>query len=340
MSSDAGNHGFGAGPPPEGAGPAAPPAVPAPALRPLSVGDVLDGMFRLVVSHWRVYLVALGVVLVPLSLLTSALQSVTTGGRGMLEMFNDPAAAEALTANQFNPVAFGSLYAATLLTAIFITPFVTAMACGIASEAFWQRDPQPWPSLRWGLRRYWAAWSTAVLSWIASLLLLVPGAVLIGVGAAAESAAPVIVGVVVVLAGFVAMAGLRVLFALAYPIVMVERRGPVAALRRSWGLVRPSFWRVFGIVWLTAIIASVVGSVLSSPFSVVGALFGSYLQFVATAVGAILAGIVTTPLSANARTLLYYDGRIRREGLDLSVRIDQMTGQPQTGSTGLDAVGG
>ena len=47
---------------------------------------------------------------------------------------------------------------------------------------------------------------------------------------------------------------------------MLEKVGIREALRRSGVLVRGSFWRIFGILLLAAVIAQVIGSVLQVPF--------------------------------------------------------------------------
>ncbi len=49
-------------------------------------------------------------------------------------------------------------------------------------------------------------------------------------------------------------------------VVVLERTGPAAALRRSWQLVRTSFWRILGILLLTALIYFVASEIIALPF--------------------------------------------------------------------------
>jgi hypothetical protein len=132
-----------------------------------------------------------------------------------------------------------------------------------------------------------------------------------------------------VLAGVPLLVGtswLVVSWAVALPTVVLEHAGPLAALRRSYQLVRGSWWRVFGIGLLTAIIMSLVSGLLRAPFGVLaGALTTNAVQPPAAAVivstaGRVLADTVTTTLAAGVVVLLYVDLRMRREGLDQALR--------------------
>jgi hypothetical protein len=132
-----------------------------------------------------------------------------------------------------------------------------------------------------------------------------------------------------VLAGvplLVATSWLVVSCAVALPAVVLEHAGPLAGLRRSGQLVRGSWWRVFGIGLLTAIIMSLVSGLLRAPFGVLaGALTYNAVQPPAAAVivstaGRVLADTVTTTLAAGVVVLLYVDLRMRREGLDRTLR--------------------
>jgi hypothetical protein len=131
---------------------------------------------------------------------------------------------------------------------------------------------------------------------------------------------------------------------LTLPALVLEHISPVAAIKRSWQLSHGSFWRLFGIIALTGIIVGVAAEVLSIPFNLVGAaigggnsggLFGaaastSAAALVIGAIGTILAATVTRPISAGVNVLLYVDLRMRREGLDLTLR-QAAQGQTLTG---------
>ena len=119
---------------------------------------------------------------------------------------------------------------------------------------------------------------------------------------------------------------LYVRFLLATPAVVLERRSPAAALRRSWHLSARSFWRLFGIFLLTLILVSIAGFVVQIPFRVVMILLGdgfsatSPASIIVAGVGGIVAAAITRPVEAGVVVLLYIDTRMRKEGLDLALR--------------------
>lgn len=96
-------------------------------------------------------------------------------------------------------------------------------------------------------------------------------------------------------------------FVLAGPVVEVEGRRPVAALRRSRELVRGSFWRVVAIVIPlelgTNLLVDVAGS---AGHAVLGE------SFLAEWAGSALGGVVATPIWAATIVVLMYELRALR----------------------------
>lgn len=126
---------------------------------------------------------------------------------------------------------------------------------------------------------------------------------------------------------------LAVMFSLAAPVVMLERRNPGHAIGRSWRLVWRSFWRLLGIFVLTLLIVFVAAVVLEIPFTLIAAAVGgnglittsgaatlSPATLIIETVGSIVAGTVTRPIAAGVIVLLYLDTRMRKEGLDLDLQ--------------------
>ena len=54
-------------------------------------------------------------------------------------------------------------------------------------------------------------------------------------------------------------------FQLAAPALVLERTGVFASLRRAGRLSRGQFWRLFGILLLTGLVAGIVGQVVAVP---------------------------------------------------------------------------
>ena len=321
------SQGLNAGGHPAGAGPAAQPTAAAAAagaagtsyLRPLTLADVLDGMFRLLLANWRTYALALGVVLVPLNFAVAYLTTEVVGGAGLFEQLSNPASAEAFLAGGPSLIPFLGLIAVSLGSFAFVTPFVNGTACRIAAEAYAQQQPEPRGVLRSTLQKYWALVGLSVLIVVVPTLVVALPAAGIFAGIVLEQPALTAVGGVLTFGAVLAAIALVIAFSLSYVVVVVERAGPVAALRRSFRLVRGRFWPIFGTLLLAGIISGIVAQIASFPFAIPGDLFGDWLGVIFTTAGSVVAAIVTTPLSANAQTLLYFDGRVRLEGYDLQL---------------------
>lgn len=122
---------------------------------------------------------------------------------------------------------------------------------------------------------------------------------------------------------------LYVMWSLAPAALMLERGGVIASMRRSWRLVQGSWWRIFGILVLAAIIAGAVGQLILAPFGVAGVVIDGldsepgqglpWATLALSSVGGIIATTITLPFSAGVIALLYVDQRMRREAFDLEL---------------------
>jgi hypothetical protein len=188
----------------------------------------------------------------------------------------------------------------------------------------------------------------ALLGTIALLLVIyfglwIPFGLLLAAVLATGSSAVVLLLVLLGLATLACEVAAWNLLGFATSVVLLERLGPARSLRRSWQLVRSSFWRVLGIQLLAAIIYLVAAFLITLPFAGSELALVGYTTFHVTvlivilqAIGAVVAGTVVRPFLAGTSVLLYLDTRMRREGLDLSLRqvtsraltADDFAGQP------------
>lgn len=102
-------------------------------------------------------------------------------------------------------------------------------------------------------------------------------------------------------------------------VIVVEGRGVIASLRRSWFLVRGYYWHVVGLVFLVGLMVGIVSGIIGGV--VTFATGGNLL--LDTAISGVIS-IVMQPISLGALTLLYFDQRIRKEGFDLEYAAGQM----------------
>jgi hypothetical protein len=117
-------------------------------------------------------------------------------------------------------------------------------------------------------------------------------------------------------------------------LIVLERIGVLPAIARSFALVKNDFWRVFGIRLLAMLVAGIVSTAVTAPFSVIGQIMlmvgesttTSIVAVVLISVGGAIGQIITSPFNAGVVVLLYADRRIRAEAFDLVL---------QTGARGM-----
>jgi membrane-anchored glycerophosphoryl diester phosphodiesterase (GDPDase) len=110
------------------------------------------------------------------------------------------------------------------------------------------------------------------------------------------------------------------------PSLVIEQLRARQSLRRSWRLTRGKFWRSFGVMFVLGVIALIVLSLPNFAIQMV-AMFGTERTALWSAAGSAFGTILSSlyvPLSAAAFVVLYYDLRVRRENLDLDVRVRQL----------------
>ncbi|MEU6080502.1 hypothetical protein [Streptomyces sp. NPDC047108] len=303
-------------------------------LRPLGVGEILDGAVSTMRAHWRT---VLGISLV-VAVLTQGVSTLATG-----LWFRDTASLEGLENNP-NPTlnetldALGSTMASTGVTWLINmlgTIIATAMLTIVVSRAVLGRSvstSEAWQGSKSQLPRLFG------LLFLIPLLILgvaavgvAPGLILSQAGSTRAGAALALIGG---LAGMVAAIWLWIRYSLSAAALMLEKQGVVASMRRSAKLVRRAWWRVFGIQLLTVILITVVAAVIEVPVGIVGVFAGgegamdwvsgestvaTWPFLIVMGVGAVISSTITLPISAGVTALLYMDQRIRREALDLEL---------------------
>lgn len=307
-------------------------AVPRPGvvpLRPLGVGELLDGGFTTIRRYPGPTLgfAAVVMLVVQVARLVATyllLHGVTSDLNDSLRHGTDLVSNSAYLArsNALDGIMFVVTFFATLLVSGLMSVVVSEGVLGrpLHIAEAWQRTrPAIWRLVGVSLAVAGIAIGIAIVG-------LLPGIVVIVAGPTAAGVGLLVVGG---LAAFVVDAYVLVSLQLASPVVVLEKAGVATALRRSRALVRGSWWRVFGIGLLAGIIATVVAGIIEVPFGIAGgsaALFtgnpGQAFGFTAllvTGIGGFLADTLVRPFSAGVITLLYVDRRMRSEGLDLTL---------------------
>lgn len=114
---------------------------------------------------------------------------------------------------------------------------------------------------------------------------------------------------------------LGVLFSLATPALVLERGRVGNSLSRSRDLVSGSWWRVFGVLLVALLVTFVIGVIIQLPFELaIDASNGlSMGELLISELGGAVAATITAPFTASVMALLYIDQRMRKEGLDIEL---------------------
>lgn len=330
--------GYGRPPPPE------PGIVP---LRPLNLGDILDGAFTAMRWNPKTILGSSAIVAAASGVLVTLVTLVLRN-----DVFTNvvyPSAGRTLTSDQVGT--YAGLVSATLGVSLLLTFIARALLTGVLTVAIgqgvlgWKETlGDAWRACRSG---FWRLAGTLLLKYLflfGGLVLAI--ALLAGIGALiAVAVVPVgiLVGVVGGITALVFFVIVAIRWTLAIPVTMLERTRPLASLGRSWRLVKGSSWRIWGISLLTALIVFIAAAIIQVPFNLAGggtSVFTAASQHgppsttaaIVAAIGGIVAQTVTAPMTAGVAVLLYADMRMRREGLDIALQAAAASPAGQPGS--------
>ncbi|OKJ22991.1 glycerophosphoryl diester phosphodiesterase membrane domain-containing protein [Streptomyces sp. CB01580] len=323
-------YGWGAGP--QGPGWGQPPAAAKPGvipLRPLGVGEILDGAVSTMRTHWRTVLGFTLAVSVIAQIATILMQRYLLPDPIVM----DPKATGPEALRQATESVQSTLITnvPSMLITLIATLFTTSVLTVVISRSVLGRPvslADAWAEARPRLPQLLGL--TMLLTLMSAALMtlgLLPG-LLVG---STAGAGLVVIGLPAALA---VVLWLMVRFALASPALMLERQSITSSMRRSAKLVRNAWWRTFGVLALTWLLTAIVAVIIAIPFTIIamvvdssgtesllfdGSMFSTWPYLIISGIGQVITATITYPLSAGVMALLYIDQRIRREALDLEL---------------------
>ena len=278
------------------------------ALRPLNIGDILDGAITAIRRHALLVLGIGAVMAVIGAAITFVLQKYLFTD---LESFTSTVRlGPAATDEELRNAVFGTFGDAVLvlvsqtLVSTFLLTVTTGLMAAVMGRAVLGREVSF--GLAWRevqprlLPLLGVAFGYALLTTIGVMLCIIPG----------------------VLAW--------VFWALAAPALVLERGTFRAAFARSVKLVGGAFWRVLGVLLLARIIGSFFESIIQLPFTIGSGAFSQLLNpakvtvpgtgdLLLASAGQIIAGTISIPFIALVTVIVYLDQRMRREGMDIEL---------------------
>jgi hypothetical protein len=267
-------------------------------LRPLGLGEILDNAIQVYRNNFRALVAMTAVAVVPLQIVSVLVNlsarpshtTTTTTSNGF--SFSTTTSTDSHDA-AVRLVAFLVIAVLTLAAGRFA---VGACTRGIADAYLGGAKADARTSLRVAFH------SLGSLLWLE--LLAIPA---------------ILVGLVFCIAPGI---WLWVSWLVATPVLLVEGVRGTHALRRSFALVKPRWWPTFGLAVVAALLTGAVATTLR--LLLVGVVLAtrdpSSTAYIvsAGAVGAV-SSLFTTPLIAAAYVIVYFDLRVRNEGLDLQM---------------------
>ncbi|MGH3614235.1 MAG: hypothetical protein ACRDRK_16915 [Pseudonocardia sp.] len=299
-------------------------------LRPLGVGEIVDGAIAYIRANPAATLGISAVVVTITQLIQLPAQYLYFEGLQGLAVESDQAPslddmAEAISGGLTIGVLGGFLGAivVTLLTGLLIVVLNSAVLGRRLSLG------EAWATAR---PRLAGLLGLTLLTGLLIAAVFLIGFVPVALAAVADASIGVTVslGLVLIPASLCLAVFLWVSWSMVTPAYMLEGIPVMAAFGRSYRLVRPQWWRVFGILLLAALLATIISAILVVPFSLAGELLGEtasdddlvgsgLISLGIGAIGTILASTLSAPFSAGVTGLLYFDQRIRREALDIEL---------------------
>ena len=297
-------------------------------MRPLSFGETIDGGLQLYRRDFGLYYLIALIAAVP----GHVLVLVT----GINSAPFDPG-------QEFSADVFAQIYQfmGVLILASLVS-YVGWVALGAAMADRMEGRGTTVPiAYRVGLSRFPAVLGATLLAALIALPFMLlwffgVSAVFSAVLGAAVSGGSVLIPVAAVVIAFAVAAAMVLVWLAAtfaiLPGAIVERRGPIRALKRSVQLCKGGWLRVAGVVAMVFILQAVVtlgvtlifgmGDFFVSPESL-GEISATRQWLLQTL--NLLVGTLVTPFAVGAVFMLYHDRRVRSEAYDLETRARTMT---------------
>jgi uncharacterized membrane protein YgcG len=258
-------------------------------LRPLGIGEILDAGIKLFMRHWRTLVLSVVGLVLPVQII-SALVTASVAP----EQFDFTTTQTGVTEDEEAEFLVGQ--GIVLLLSFISVLLATAVCFKAVADAYLGIEPDWRRSLRFAVRR---------------LLGLVVLAIAYGVA--------IVIGFLLVIVPGIWLA---VAFSVAVPALLLERVGPFAAMGRSFRLVRGRWWATFGALLVGYLLVGILGGIVQGIVMVVPGVIAdgnTVVGAIGAVVGGTLGAVLTTPYSAAVIALVYFDLRVRKEGLDLQL---------------------
>ena len=278
-------------------------------LRPLRVGEILEVAINIVLKNWRTLMKAVLVVVIPIQILSIAVLATVLPDADLITNQNAFSGAE--PGADISGSDIGALFVAYGMIGLLgwvLTAFATAACFKAVSDAYLGATPDWRESLGYARGRVLS------LLWVT---------VLVGFGVVFALIALIIPGI-----------WLYVAWSVAVVAFLFEGVKGTKALGRSFQLVKGRWWPTCGTLLIAVILAALVGGILGGLVSAVALTDVGDSLLGAAIVNGISTGVaqlITTPVTIAIVTIIYFDLRVRKEGVDLETLTERLGVTPEPG---------
>jgi len=268
-------------------------------LRPMGVGDLLDTAFRLYRRHFLLFVGIVSVIYVPLTLVRTVLEGAF--------LFTEVELVSMSSIGFY----FVTQLALLVMTFLAVQGLMNAAMARAVADSYLGRPRglvDTFRALGWRwLRLVGALILLGLLDVFIFLLFLIPC-----VGWIAGLIFLIYVNVPI--SSFLA------------PVVVVEGQGAAGSLGRAFDLGRRKFWRVLGINLLLVLLGVAIWWALFALLALVSSVWqsDSVILTIFYQLVALVVTVMVMPVWLSTLTLLYFDLRIRLEGFDLELMLQEM----------------
>ncbi len=278
----------------------------APALKPLTVLEILDAAFRLYRQNFGTFLGIMAVAYVPFFVVIMATSSIVVGGGQELITVREPGAPP-----EINPAALGALVVLALgglLLAFIALPVATGALTRAVGDRYLDQPTS--------IGRSYGRIMGIIFGYLGAIIL------------------SSLVQVLGIMCCIVPGMFFFTWFILTAPVCVLEGVGGTKAMGRSYELSRGHRWRILGLGCLAFLVTQMLGGSTNAfghfvlPLLVENLMIRFLIQ---QAIDNVLS-LLLAPYWGVAWVLLYYDLRIRKEAFDLEVLAKSMGGHAAPGS--------
>jgi hypothetical protein len=292
-------------------------------LRPRTVGEIIDGAFRLYRRNFRTFLLIVAVVYLPVMLLSYAVDIFLLGRYAQRDLSGSLSASLAAS-NITTQIDSLKTYLETFLAYFAQWALTVAVANAILGTPISFGDA--YGEVR---RRFWTVvgliglQSLIAIGFLSPVILLFL-AVLFGGAGGSSSLLTIVLGCLSIFTIIYAI--IQVRLEVIVPAAVNEELSPRQALSRSWELTRNYFWRTVALAIVIGILRAIVAlgpAALIVGIVGIGFKLDAYTNLALTQGIGILTAVIFMPVEIGAIALYYYDQRVRKEGFDLDTAITQ-----------------